>query len=77
MEISPSKSAAFGFFFLSLQLLTLSVGFPQARSGRVSCGSSCLQQRVWISRLPCEGNASVFRASLIYTSCSQETFFCL
>lgn len=25
MEISPSKSAAFGFFFLSLQLLTLSV----------------------------------------------------
>lgn len=44
MEVSPSKSAAFGFFCLSLQLLTLSVCFPQARSGTISCGSSRLQQ---------------------------------
>lgn len=42
MEISCSKSAAFGFFCLSLQLL--SVCFPEVRSGRISCGSSRLQQ---------------------------------
>lgn len=54
MEISSSKSAAFGFFFLSLQLLTLSVCvFHRRDEGGSAVAALVCSKRVWVSRWQC------------------------
>lgn len=64
MEISSSKSAAFGFFCLSLQLLTLECVFStgEIREGQLwqlSFAANGSGFPGGSELLPCEGNASV------------------